>query len=76
MDLPAVTSPVEQFGALNEIVRSHVIAVLAACRGNRTEAARALGIDRKTIYRMLRRWGIDTAAPQGQSGDSAGASAR
>ncbi|WP_429932886.1 sigma-54-dependent Fis family transcriptional regulator [Agrobacterium vitis] len=34
-------------------------AVLAACHGNISEAARRLGIDRTTMHRRLRRLGID-----------------
>ncbi len=43
-------------GTLDEVVRAHVERTLARCRGNRTEAARELGIDRTTLYRMLVRW--------------------
>lgn len=41
---------------LDEIKRRHVLRVLDACHGHRTEAARRLGIDRKTLGRMLGRW--------------------
>ncbi|ACM40233.1 MULTISPECIES: sigma-54-dependent Fis family transcriptional regulator [Rhizobium/Agrobacterium group] len=34
-------------------------AVLAACHGNVSEAARRLGIDRTTMHRRMRRFGID-----------------
>ena len=43
---------------LDEIRRRHVIKVLEACHGNRSEAAKILGVDRKTLYRRLRRWGV------------------
>jgi transcriptional regulator of acetoin/glycerol metabolism len=52
---------IETLASLDEVLRNHVIAVLAACNGNRTLAARALKIDRKTIYRMLQRWQRDVA---------------
>jgi len=38
--------------------RQHVMSVLDACGGNRTEAARVLKVDRKTLYRMLLKWGV------------------
>jgi two-component system response regulator AtoC len=43
---------------LEEIERRHVIRVLEACEGNRTDAAKMLGLDRKTLYRKLLRWGV------------------
>jgi transcriptional regulator of acetoin/glycerol metabolism len=43
---------------LDEIRRRHVTAVLEACGGNRTNAARVLHVDRKTLYRKLVRWGL------------------
>lgn len=49
--------PVELI-SLDEIRRRHVSHVLEACGGNRTDAARILRLDRKTLYRKLLRWGI------------------
>jgi two-component system response regulator HydG len=43
---------------LEEIERRHVLRVLAACDGNRTDAAKMLDLDRKTLYRKLLRWGV------------------
>jgi two-component system response regulator AtoC len=43
---------------LEEIERRHVLRVLEACDGNRTDAAKMLGLDRKTLYRKLLRWGV------------------
>ncbi|MBA3500290.1 MAG: sigma-54-dependent Fis family transcriptional regulator, partial [Deltaproteobacteria bacterium] len=45
--------------ALEEIERRHVLRVLEACDGNRTDAAKMLGLDRKTLYRKLLRWGLN-----------------
>ncbi len=44
------------FATLEEIERRHVMTILTACGGNRTEAARILAIDRKTLARKLARW--------------------
>jgi two-component system response regulator HydG len=43
---------------LEEVERRHVVRVLDACHGNRTDAAKMLGLDRKTLYRKLLRWGV------------------
>jgi len=38
---------------LEELERRYILHVLDTCHGNRTAAARRLGIDRKTLYRKL-----------------------
>jgi two-component system response regulator AtoC len=43
---------------LEEVERRHVLRVLTACDGNRTDAAKMLDLDRKTLYRKLLRWGV------------------
>jgi len=48
------------FGTLDEVVRGHVLRTLERSRGNRAAAARELGIDRTTLYRMLLRWNATT----------------
>jgi two-component system response regulator HydG len=54
----ASTLPGDENMPLEEIERLHVIRVLGVTRGNREEAARILGISRRTLSRMVRRWGI------------------
>jgi dTMP kinase len=50
--------------SLDEVARDHVKIVLDACHFNRTNAARVLGIDRKTLAHYIRRWGIEFPAEQ------------
>ena len=44
---------------LEEVERRHTLRVLEACHSNRTDAAKILGLDRKTLYRKLLRWGVN-----------------
>ena len=48
--------PLPDLPSLDEVFQVHVEHVLAVCGGNRNAAAVILRIDRKTLYRMLRRW--------------------
>ncbi len=43
---------------LASVERRHILAVLDACDGNRADAARRLGVARKTIDRKCRSWGL------------------
>ncbi len=58
---PAVVeaAPVVPFTAepLQSVERRHVLAVIEVMGGNHTRAAKALGIDRVTLYRKLKSWG-------------------
>jgi DNA-binding NtrC family response regulator len=44
---------------LDELERRYVLHVLEQVKGNRTRAAEVLGIDRRTLYRMAERFGVD-----------------
>jgi transcriptional regulator of acetoin/glycerol metabolism len=43
-----------------ELERCKLLAALAVTGGNKTHAARLLGIDRVTLYNRLRKHGADT----------------
>jgi DNA-binding NtrC family response regulator len=44
---------------LDELERRYLLHVLQEVGGNRSRAAETLGIDRRTLYRMAERFGID-----------------
>ena len=54
-----------EFITLEELERRYTLKVLEALKGNKTQAARILGIERKTLYRKLEAWG--TAGDQPES---------
>jgi DNA-binding NtrC family response regulator len=56
---------------LHETERRHVESVLRQVGGNRAAAARVLGIDRNTLVRKLRQWGL--AGHGGESAEEPGA---
>ena len=60
-DLPArirvqQPQPANDLVSMDEVERRHVLHVLDAVAGNKSEAVRILGWNRKTLYRRLARW--------------------
>jgi two-component system response regulator HydG len=45
---------------LEEVEKRYILRVLETMKGNKTAAARVLGIERKTLYRKLEAWGVKT----------------
>ena len=45
--------------SIDELERRYLIHVLHAVAGNRTRAAEVMGIDRRTLYRMATRFGLN-----------------
>jgi DNA-binding NtrC family response regulator len=83
-DLPdnVVTEPLlgddaggEETPDLHQTQRRHVLAVLGQFKGNKVHAARALGISRRALYRLLEKYQIkdhgEAAPPPLSSGESA-----
>ena len=54
---PIALAPEHQ-KTLDEVAREHVVRVLEICGGNQSIAAKVLGVDRKTVHRRLRGWGL------------------
>ncbi|MGB0679062.1 MAG: sigma-54-dependent transcriptional regulator [Polyangiales bacterium] len=52
----------QAISSLAEVERAHITHVLQDMQGNITRAAVALGIDRRTLQRKLKAYGIDSAA--------------
>lgn len=55
-------APASEFSdlvTLQELEKRYLIRVLDETHSNKTEAARLLGIDRRTLYRMAARFGLD-----------------
>ncbi len=48
---------------LASIERAHVVDILKRERGNKSCAARALGVNRRSLYRLLEKYSIDPANP-------------
>jgi two-component system response regulator HydG len=48
---------------LEEVERRYTLRVLESVHGNKAAAARVLGVERKTLYRKLERWGVDPGRP-------------
>ncbi|HEV2115153.1 MAG TPA: helix-turn-helix domain-containing protein, partial [Terriglobales bacterium] len=49
---------------LVELEREHIVRILKQTHGNKSEAARRLGIERKTLYKKALRLGIDLQLPE------------
>jgi DNA-binding protein Fis len=44
--------------SLTAVERSYILHIVDVCAGCRSRAAQVLGIDRKTLYRKLRAYGV------------------
>ena len=58
LELNASPSEMPNPTNLESIERSHVLDVLQRCEGNKTQAARMLGVHRRKLYRLLDRLGL------------------
>jgi two-component system response regulator PilR (NtrC family) len=61
-----IAQPHEGGDALADVERDHIIEVLARVGGNKTRAARMLGLDRRSLYRRLETYGIHSPDDRSQ----------
>jgi two-component system response regulator HydG len=45
--------------SLEQVEQQYILHVLESTGGNRTQTARILGLDRKTLYRKLKQFGVE-----------------
>ncbi|MBK9030139.1 MAG: sigma-54-dependent Fis family transcriptional regulator [Myxococcales bacterium] len=55
----AALDPAGPVLTLDELERRHILAVLDACEGGKTKAAALLGINRTTLWKKLRQYGLE-----------------
>jgi two-component system, NtrC family, response regulator AtoC len=65
---PAVPEADEVYLTLEEVEKRHLVRVLKETKGNKVKAAKILGIDRRTLYRMAERFGLELGE-DAESGD-------
>jgi DNA-binding NtrC family response regulator len=51
--------PGDHVPTLDELERAHILRVLEQCEGQKTKAAALLGINRTTLWKKLRQYGIE-----------------
>lgn len=55
-DAPVTSGP--KFASLDDVERMTIVQTLEDCNGNKSEAARRLGITRKTLHKKLKNYGL------------------
>jgi DNA-binding NtrC family response regulator len=55
----SASAPVSGPTSLKDLERDHILLTLQRCDGHKSETARALGIDRKTLREKLKRYNIE-----------------
>ena len=53
------TPPIAEAGTMDDLERLAIEQTLARCNGNKTMAAKILGIGLRTLYRKIERYGIE-----------------
>jgi two-component system response regulator AtoC len=66
---PGDYTPQDLPGTISALQRERVIEVLESTHGNKEQAARLLGISRRTLYRLLDRYATHHPSPGGESSE-------
>ena len=61
-DMPAEASPLN----LNEVARRTIRAALQQTKGNKVHAAKLLGVSRRSLYRLITRYGLEEKQEEGK----------
>lgn len=64
MSRPATPVDMPEQLSLEYVKQKHVTDVLASVGGNKSRAAQILRVDRRTLYRMLKGYGVRLPDPQ------------
>ena len=69
--LPEAAAPpsIDNDTQLAAIERAHVISVLERNQGNKARAARMLGVTRRSLYRLIEKYGLEEGHPTPEPGD-------
>src|SRR5262249_41585886 len=59
------TTPSGDARHLREVERRHVLAILQQEKGNKVHAAKALGISRRALYRLISKYHLEEVRPNG-----------
>ena len=55
------SSEPDELVPMEEVERRYILKVLDTLGGNKRQAAKILGMDRRTLYRKLEKYGVSTA---------------
>ncbi len=69
-ELRVTSGSTEPYDNLASIEKSKVVEVLARENGNKTRAARRMGIDRRKLYRLLEKYDLVGDRPRGSNGEN------
>jgi two-component system, NtrC family, response regulator AtoC len=58
LPIPSGTDQPSTIKTMDEVEREHISQVLAVCGGNKTSAAKTLGISLRNLYRKIERYGL------------------